>query len=77
MIQEVHHQIVIVTSVAEAVLDQEIVAAEIVDVVHVQLDQEHVLQDLVVDLQEIVERKRNATRRGNMIEREGERDYLI
>lgn len=77
MIQEVHHQIVIVTSVAEAVLDQEIVAAEIVDVVHVRLDQEHVLQDLDVDHQEIVEKKRNGTRRGNMIVREGERDYQI
>lgn len=77
MIQEVLHQIVIVTSVAEVVQDQEIVAVEIVDVVHVRLDQEHVHQDLDVDHQEIVEKKRNATRKGNMIEREGERDYQI
>lgn len=77
MIQEVLHQIVIVTSVAEVVQDQEIVAVEIEDVVHVRLDQEHVHQDLDVDHQEIVEKKRNATRKGNMIEREGEKDYQI
>lgn len=78
MIQELLHQIVIVTNnVAEAVQDQEIVVAEIVDVDHVQLDQEHVLQDLVVGHLEIVVKKRNAIRRGNTIGREGERDYLI
>lgn len=77
MIQGVPRQIVIVTSVAEAVQDQEIVAVEIVDVDHVRQDQEHVLPDLVVDHQEIVEKKRNATRRGNMIESEEEKDYQI
>lgn len=77
MIQEVLHQIVIVINVAEVVQDQEIVAVEIEDVDHVQLDQEHVRQDLDVDHQEIVVKKRNVTRRGNMIVREEEKDYQI